>query len=98
MGGIYGANTVGAILGSVLFSLWFIPGFGTLGSQQLLIAFSAIAGVVVLEGAVANSGWKLAGAVVAAALIAWMIPPIPWMLIGFGRRLPIDDGQVGTAA
>lgn len=93
VGGIYGANTVGAILGSVLFSLWFIPGFGTLGSQQLLIAFSAIAGVVVLEGAVANSGWKLAGAVVAAALIAWMIPPIPWMLIGFGRRLPITTGK-----
>jgi spermidine synthase len=93
VGRIYGANTIGAILGSVLFSLSFIPGFGTLGSQQLLIAFSAIAGVVVLEGAVEKSMLKLAGAVVAAGLVAWMIPPIPWMLIGFGRRLPITTSS-----
>ena len=88
VGGIYGANTIGAILGSILFGLLFIPSFGTLGSQQLLIAFSAIAGVVVLEGAVQKSWPKLAGAVVLAGLVAWTIPPIPWMLIGFGRRLP----------
>jgi spermidine synthase len=93
VGGIYGANTIGAIFGSILFSLWFIPSFGTLGSQQLLIAFSAVAGVVLLEGAVEKSMLKLAGAVVAAGLIAWMIPPIPWMLIGFGRRLPITTGK-----
>jgi spermidine synthase len=93
VGGIYGANTIGAILGSILFSLWFIPGFGTLGSQQLLIAFSAIAGVVVLQGAVEKSMLKLAGAVVVAGLVAWMIPPIPWMLIGFGRRLPSTTGK-----
>lgn len=88
VGGIYGANTIGAILGSILFSLLFIPSLGTLGSQQLLIAFSAVAGVVVLEGAVEKSWLKLAGALVLGGLVAWMIPPIPWMLIGFGRRLP----------
>jgi spermidine synthase len=93
VGGIYGANTVGAILGSILFSLVFIPGVGTLGSQQLLIGLSAIAGVVVLQGAVARPAMKLAGALLAAGLLAWMIPPIPWMLIGFGRRLPVTTGR-----
>ena len=33
-----------------MFSLVFIPWLGTLGAQQLLIAFSAAAGVAVLAG------------------------------------------------
>ncbi|HKD07557.1 MAG TPA: fused MFS/spermidine synthase [Bryobacteraceae bacterium] len=93
VGGIYGANTVGAILGSLLFSLLFIPVFGTLGSQQLLIAFSAIAGIAVLDGALEKSTLKLAGAVVLAGLLAWIIPAVPWKLIGFGRRLPVTTGN-----
>ena len=44
VGGIYGANTVGAILGSLLFSLVLIPSIGTLGSQQLLVVLSALRG------------------------------------------------------
>ncbi len=93
VGGIYGANTVGAIVGSILFAMVLIPAVGTLGSQQLLIIFSAIAAVVVFYGVMPKSGFKLAGAFLAAALIAWLIPPIPWMLIGFGRRLPSTTGN-----
>ena len=93
VGRIYGANTIGAIAGSLLFSLVFIPNFGTLGAQQLLIGFSAIAGVAVLEGAIRKPMLKLAGAIAAAGLLAWMIPPVPWMLIGFGRRLPSTTGH-----
>ncbi len=98
VGGIYGANTVGAILGSVLFSMAFIPAVGTLGSQQLLIAFSVVAAVVVLQGATTPNGpkmtgAKLIGAVALASVLAWVIPPIPWMLVGFGRRLPSTTGR-----
>jgi spermidine synthase len=46
---------------------------------------------VVLDGLISRT--KLAGAVLAAALLAWMIPGIPWMLIGFGRRLPSTTGR-----
>ncbi len=93
VGGIYGANTVGAIVGSILFAMVLIPSVGTLGSQQLLIAFSAVAGVVVLQGVMPRSGMKLAGAVALASILAWMIPGIPWMLVGFGRRLPSTTGR-----
>jgi spermidine synthase len=41
VGGVYAANTVGAILGAVAFSLVFIPWIGTLQSQRLLVALAA---------------------------------------------------------
>jgi spermidine synthase len=93
VGGIYGANTVGAILGSILFSLLFIPWLGTLGAQQLLVVFSAVAGLVVLAGTIEKPAGKLIGAAVVAILITLSIPGIPWMLVGFGRRLPTTTGK-----
>ena len=93
VGGVYGANTVGAIAGSILFSMVFIPAVGTLGSQQLLIAFSCVGAVVVLEGAVPRMTLKLVAGIACAAVLAWIIPAIPWMLIGFGRRLPTTTGR-----
>ena len=46
VGGVYAANTVGAILGAVAFSLVFIPWIGTLQSQRLLVALAAAAAVL----------------------------------------------------
>ena len=37
VGGVYAANTVGAILGSILFSIVFMRQFGSQVSQQILI-------------------------------------------------------------
>jgi spermidine synthase len=98
VGRVYGANTLGAIAGALLFSLVFIPTLGTHGSQQLLIAVSAMAGLAVLEAVISRSnvklrGLKLTAAVAVAGLLAWSIPAIPWMLIGFGRRLPSTTGK-----
>jgi spermidine synthase len=93
VGGVYGANTVGAIVGSIAFAMLMIPATGTLGSQQALIVLSALAGVAVLYGAMPKSGGKLTGAFLGACFVAWMIPGIPWMLIGFGRRLPSTTGN-----
>ena len=45
---VYAANTVGAIFGALGFSLIAIPSIGTHGSQQLLIALAAIAGLIML--------------------------------------------------
>jgi spermidine synthase len=45
VGGVYAANTVGAIAGSLLFSMVIIPAFGTQGAQRWLIAI-AVAGAV----------------------------------------------------
>ena len=40
--GVYAANTVGAIAGSLAFSLLLVPSFGTQRAQQWMIALSAI--------------------------------------------------------
>jgi spermidine synthase len=93
VGGIYAANTVGAIFGAVLFSLAFIPWFGTLGAQRLLIALSFTAGVAVLWNTWKGAAVKLGVAAVVIAAMNWMLPQIPWMLVGFGRRLPTTTGQ-----
>jgi spermidine synthase len=48
VGGVYAANTVGAILGAIGVSLLLIPWLGTQQSQRVLIALSAVAGVFLL--------------------------------------------------
>jgi spermidine synthase len=88
VGEVYGANTIGAILGSLGFSLILIPRVGTQHSEQILIALSMLAALVIQRPSI-----KTAGAVVAAALVAWSVPAIPWQLIAFGRRLATTSGS-----
>jgi spermidine synthase len=87
VGEVYGANTIGAILGSIGFSLVMIPGLGTQHSEQVLIGLSVLAALVIQRPSV-----KMAGAVVAAAVVIWSVPAIPWQLIAFGRRLATTTG------
>jgi spermidine synthase len=88
VGEVYGANTIGAILGSIGFSLILIPQAGTQHSEQILIALSVLAAIVIQRSPV-----KGTGAVLVAALVAWSVPPIPWQLIAFGRRLATTTGS-----
>jgi spermidine synthase len=48
VGGIYAANTVGAIVGAIGFSMLLIPSVGAQQSQRLLIGLSAVAALFVL--------------------------------------------------
>jgi spermidine synthase len=43
VGGLYAVNTVGAILGATLFSMWLIPVLGTADAQRLLIILAFVA-------------------------------------------------------
>jgi spermidine synthase len=88
VGEVYGANTIGAILGSIGFSLVMIPGVGTQHSEQVLIGLSVLAAIVIQRPSM-----KMAGAVLAAALVVWSVPAIPWQLIAFGRRLATTTGS-----
>ncbi|HLH31406.1 MAG TPA: SAM-dependent methyltransferase, partial [Terriglobia bacterium] len=98
-GGIYAANTAGSIVGALMFSLVLIPGIGTRGSQQVLIATSAAAAIiaaVAIVGSHAGIAWKFGFAVVTVA-VAWVlvstVSPIPWQVIAYGRRVaPILRG------
>ena len=48
VGGVYAANTVGAIVGAIGFSMFLIAWVGTQQSQRLLIALSTVAGLLML--------------------------------------------------
>ena len=48
VGRVYGANTVGAIVGSLAASLWLVAWIGSRHAQQVLIAVSAISGLLML--------------------------------------------------
>jgi spermidine synthase len=54
-GGVYAANTVGAIAGSLLTSFLLIPWIGTQRAQQVLVIVSAIAALLLLEPSYAAS-------------------------------------------
>ncbi|HWF12066.1 MAG TPA: fused MFS/spermidine synthase [Bryobacteraceae bacterium] len=87
VGEVYGANTIGAIFGSLGFSLLMIPRLGTQHSEQVLVTLSMLAALMLLRPSI-----KVAVAVVAAALVAWSVPAVPWQLIAFGRRLATTTG------
>ncbi|MGH9394153.1 MAG: spermidine synthase, partial [Terriglobales bacterium] len=93
VGGVYAANTVGAILGALLVSLWLIPAIGTLNCERLLLAGAVAAGLTLLlpdlVRARARGGWAWAAVAVApAVLLALKVPPVPGALVAYGRKLP----------
>ena len=48
VGAVYAANTLGAILGSLGFSLYVIPSFGTQWAEKSLIAIAVVSAIVAL--------------------------------------------------
>jgi spermidine synthase len=81
-GETYAANTAGAILGALTFSMVFIPWFGTQHSQQLLIGLSALAGLILIKR------WRwIAPSTLIAGLLVWSVPDIPWRMIAYGHRI-----------
>jgi spermidine synthase len=96
-GGIYAANTLGGIAGALGVSLWLIPWIGTAHSEQVLLALSALSGLLVSAPLVRRTSWQLAGglavSLVGAVLLGWSIDPIPGELIAYGRRMGVNAGQ-----
>jgi spermidine synthase len=96
--GIYAANTAGAILGGLAASLLAIPLIGTQNTERVLLALSAIGGLIVLlplmERARSQS-LEFATGVAAGliALAAWGIDKIPDELIAYGRRMAAMHGM-----
>ena len=104
VGAVYAANTVGAIVGAVAFSTILIPAVGTLWSQRILIAAAAVAAMLILlarlrAGISAGGGrvrlTAVLGAVlavpIAAAVLAYVVPPAPGELYAFGRTIMNPD-------
>jgi spermidine synthase len=93
VGDVYGANTIGAIVGSLAFSLIFIPQIGSRHSQQVLIGLSALAAAAALGPLITKSTGKLIGGIIAVVILIVGVPTLPWMLIGFGRRMATTTGN-----
>ena len=85
-GGVYAANTVGAIIGAIGFSLILIPAIGTQQCQRVLIVIAAIARAV--RPALDQSCHAVRSAIALAGVLAWSVPPVPWELLAYGRSMP----------
>ncbi|MGE0706090.1 MAG: fused MFS/spermidine synthase [Vicinamibacterales bacterium] len=93
VGGVYAANTLGAILGAVGASLILVVTLGTQRTQQLMIVISALSALLLL--------WKerasppaFASATVAAVLLTLSVNPLPGLLVAYGRYTVFQVGQV----
>ncbi|MGH7690951.1 MAG: spermidine synthase, partial [Gemmatimonadaceae bacterium] len=104
VGRVYAANTVGAIVGALASSLWLIAWIGTNNSERLMIAFAAVAALLMFLPALSAGAGKLQlsrqGAllgvctVIAAGWLAATTKPEPDLLVAYGRwmvtYLPFD--------
>jgi spermidine synthase len=103
-GGVYAANTLGAIAGSLVTSFILVPWIGSSHSTQALIIVSALSALLMLEPSYtgATDGaprFRLAGtlvlgvAMVAAGLLARSVQPLPGLLVAYGRYAATRIGQ-----
>ncbi len=103
-GGVYAANTVGAIAGSLATSFILIPWIGSSHSEQVIIIVSALSALLMLEPSYASAGegkarWNVAGtivlaiAMVSAGLLARSVHELPGLLVAYGRYSATRVGQ-----
>ena len=97
VGGVYAANTTGAIAGSLLTSLWLVGSVGSQFTQQVLIGLSGLSAVLMLLsttgirrpltfGRVPASLAVLILVAGVAGLATRMVPPLPGILVAYGRN------------
>jgi spermidine synthase len=101
-GAVYAANTIGAIVGALAFSIVLIPTIGTFQSQRLAMGISLVAGLLVLAAQLlAGRSQRAAGrpiptpvaavgalaAVAVASALVWIVPAPAPGLLAFGRQL-----------
>jgi spermidine synthase len=96
VGGVYAANTVGAIVGALGGSLILVTWLGSQHAQQALIIISGLSALLVLEPLQGSTepGQRrsafagtlpIVAAAVCAALLARNVPEIPKILVAYGR-------------
>jgi spermidine synthase len=91
VGGIYAANTAGAIVGALAFSMVLIPWIGTLNSERVLIMLSAVSALCVFLSQIGLRRVAYVGlcSVVTLGLAgstAWRLPALPLDLVAYGYR------------
>ncbi|MGY8799189.1 MAG: fused MFS/spermidine synthase [Longimicrobiales bacterium] len=94
MGGVYAANTIGAIVGALAFSVVVVPWLGSQNAQRVLIGLAAVAAVTLFMPLVLKKKtgpvWLGAGVIVAFLLLTG-VTQIPPVLVAYGRYAPTYD-------
>jgi spermidine synthase len=96
VGGVYAANTVGAIVGSLVVGLVLVPWVGSQIATQALIGVAALSGVIMLMAAPAPLLPVPALVILVAfgaGLMARMVPALPGILVAYGRYAATWVGQ-----
>jgi len=98
VGGVYAANTLGAIAGALGGSLIIIPWIGTQQTQRLLLIVSGGSALFMLvphirERRSVAMTVTLTAALLIAVRLAAGLDPVPGELIAYGRRMPLNAGQ-----
>jgi len=98
VGGVYAANTFGAIVGAIGFSMLVIGWLGTQTAQQVVIGLSAVAALLMFGPLVYRAWrarWSRFGEAITLVALAgfasgfiWIVPRAPRGLIAYGRNLP----------
>jgi spermidine synthase len=106
VGGVYAANTVGAIVGSLAASLMLVYWFGSQHAQQAMMIISGLSGLLLLAPIEFSSApgrktlqWAaptaLLVALFCAAYLVRTVPTIPGILVAYGRYAATWIGQTG---
>jgi spermidine synthase len=100
VGGVYAANTVGAIVGALVTSLVLVGWLGSQFAQQALIGIAALSGLLMLMPSPGESRQPAAstpvlviGIALVAGLLARVVPPLPGILVAYGRYAATWVGQ-----
>jgi spermidine synthase len=92
VGGVYAANTLGAIVGSLGTALVLTIWLGTQKSQQLMILIAAASGLLLLLRE-RVSAVSVGIATVVASVLALTVQPVPGILVAYGRYAVSQQGQ-----
>jgi spermidine synthase len=106
VGGVYAANTVGAIFGSLAASLLLVYWYGSQHAQQFMMVVSGLSGLLLLAPVEFSSEpdrkslrWAAPTALVIAlglaAFLVRTVPAIPGILVAYGRYAATWIGQTG---
>jgi spermidine synthase len=92
VGGVYAANTVGAIVGALGTSLLLLGTLGSEFAQQAMIVVAAVSGLLMLvppmlarPGMQTMAGGLVGATIAGATLLVLSVPPLPGLLVAYGR-------------
>jgi spermidine synthase len=96
VGGLYAANTLGAIAGSLLSSLVLVSTLGVQHSLRALIAVSAVSALMVLTDSAQSQAkliFTMLIAVVVSGVFVVSVPALSPDFVAYGRFVPTMAGQ-----